>query len=138
MAQRGLAHIEIEGYKEFQRDLKRATGKMPKALGEAHKKTGALIISKLSPAPMPESVGEGFGAAVRPSATKRDLVILAGHGGRVRSPLDQWGKKVVQPFKGAPPRPYIVQTALDHEGEIREYLMNELMDVLAGAFYEAT
>lgn len=128
------AHIQIEGYREFQRDLKQARGKVPAAIGKAHKETGKMIISRLKPAPTPAAVGKGAGSAVRPSATKRDLVLRAGGKHREKGRIDQWGKRQVDPWR-APTnaRPYIVKTALDNEAEIRE----ELLEQLTKAFYPA-
>ena len=138
MARPTAAHIDIEGYREFQMALKRQMGKLPAALGEAHKEVGKFIIDNLSPRPDALAVGEGAGSAVRPSATKRDLILRVGGKHRAeRSPLPPWGKRPVQPYKGAPDRPYIVGTALDHEEEIREKLEEELIKALAPAFAEA-
>ena len=129
--------IKVEGYKEFQRDLKAAMGKLPKALGEAHKNIGRFVIERLEPAPNPRAIGSGKGAMPRPSATKREVVILVGGSHRTHGHKQQWGKVQVDPFhqpSGA--RPYIKQTAEDHEGEILELLWDELEKVVRPAFHE--
>lgn len=128
--------ILIQGYKEFQRDLKRAMGQMPKALGEAHKEVGKKIILLLQPPPTPAAVGSGAGATVRPSATKREVILKAGYGGRVRN-AQQWGKIHVNLFHSAPARPYILQTALDNEDVIRQELIDQLIKALGSAFASA-
>ena len=138
MAIRGLAHIQIEGYREFQRDLKKAMGQQPKAIGKAHKEVGKLIIERLKPAPTPEAVGEGAGSKVRPSATVRELVLRAGGKHRTHGRRQQWGKRQVKPFQQrSKSRPFIVQTALDHEEEIKQELLDELVKALDSAFAEA-
>ena len=129
-------HIEVEGYKEFQRDLKQAMGKLPKSLGEAHRNVGKFVIDNLEPRPDTAAVGAGAGAKVRASATKREVLLRAGYGGRTHTPMQQWGKRDVTPFRsGTPPRPYILKTALDREQEVRELLLDELEKALKPAFH---
>ena len=146
---KGRATFQVEGYKEMQRDLRKAGKEAGKALGQAHKRVGQLIISKLAPAPDPRAVGTGKGANVRPSATKREVLILAGgkhraqmaadavaRGYDLRSPLAamSWGKK--QSFsKDRPKRPYIIGTAREHEDEIIDRFSDETMAALKPYFY---
>jgi hypothetical protein len=127
------AHIELDGLKDFQRDLKRETGKLPKALGEAHKNIGRFIIGKI-PTGDPNAVGEGFGSSVRPSATKREVRLMVGHGGRRRHSY-QWGRTVVQPFKSG--RPYIIGTIEDNEKAIIEEFKRQMKLTVGKAFHES-
>jgi hypothetical protein len=131
---KGLVHIEVEGLKELQRDIKQREGKLPAALGQAHKRVGAFVIGKL-PEGNPNAVGAGSGADIRPSATKRDVIIRAGHAGR-EGKKDQWGKIPVQPFESG--RPYIVGAIEENEDAISEMFLDELMDALSPAFYSAS
>ena len=147
---KGRATFQVEGYKEMQRDLRKAGKEAGKALGQAHKRVGQLIISKLAPAPDPRAVGTGKGANVRPSATKREVLILAGgkhraqmatdavaRGYDLRSPLAamSWGKK--QSFsKDRPKRPYIIGTALAHEKEVKDKFAEEVTNAMKPYFWK--
>lgn len=136
----GKAHIEVEGLKELQAAIKRQQGKLPAALGQAHKDVGAFVISRLPPGD-PHAVGAGTGASVRPSASKREVLLRAGHSGRPPDRgsrggvLAQWGKREVQPF--VPGRPYIVQTVQRHQAEIEQKFLDEMVKVLGPAFFKA-
>ena len=140
----GRAPIQIEGYKDFQRDLRRESKDLPKAIGRTHKEVGKFIISKIEPKLVPASVGEGAGSMVRASATKRDLLLLVGGSHRAARAQEnktavkpqQWGKHEVWP-KVANKRPYIIGTALDHEDEIRQRLLDGIVKQLSPAFAEA-
>lgn len=134
MAFKGAAHIEVEGLKELQTAIKRQQGKLPAAIGEAHKEIGQFIIGKL-PEGDPHAVGMGSGATVRPSATKRDVVLRVGHGAR-EGHKPQWGSKEVQPFESG--RPYIVGAIQDNQEQIEEMFMKKYMDVLGPAFFKAS
>ena len=137
---KGFAHLEVEGLKEFQADLKRQQGKLPDVLGQIHKELGQFIIGKL-PEGNPYAVGAGTGAAVRPSATKRDVVLRAGYGAREAiigsrgGVLPQWGKTVVQPFESG--RPYIVGAIEENEEAIYQKFIDRYTEALAPAFYKA-
>lgn len=138
------AHIQVEGYREFVRASRKAVdSELPKRIGQAHKEVGRFIISKLEPPPVPEAVGAGYGAAVRPSATKREVVLMVGGKHRDRGSFEitrmtQWGKRFVGvPGRRHPKRPYIIQTALKHETEIRQKLQDEVLAALHPAFYKA-
>jgi hypothetical protein len=134
-------HIQIDGLRELQRDLKASQGKLPKALGEAHKNVGRFVISKV-PQGDPHAVGAGSGATIRPSATKRDVLLRVGHGAR---PLvgktggaAQWGKARVMPFAPGPhSRPYIVGTIEQNRGAIVEKFLDETMKALKSVFGNA-
>lgn len=113
--------IEVEGYKEFISAARKAQGNLPKKLGELHKDIGAFIISKMHP----PAVGSGAGAKVRPSASKRDVLIRVGGGWRNNNPrVLQWGK--TQEFDddgSAPERPDILGTAERYQRQIEDMLM---------------
>lgn len=130
---RGKAHIEVEGLRELQAAIKRQQGRLPDALGQAHKDVGAFVIGRL-PAADPHAVGTGTGATVRPSASKREVLLRVGHSGREAS-RNQWGKREVQPF--APGRPYIVGTIEQHQDEIEQRFLDEMVKVLGPAFFTA-
>lgn len=129
----GKAHIEVEGLKELQAAIKRQQGQLPAALGQAHKDVGTFVISRL-PEGDPHAVGAGTGATVRPSATKRDVLLRVGHGGREER-RNQWGKREVQPF--APGRPYIVGAIEQYQDEIEQKFLDEMVNVLGPAFFSA-
>jgi hypothetical protein len=128
-------HIQVDGLKELQRDIKQARGKMPKAIGEAHKNVGKFVISKLPPAD-PRAVGEGAGAKIRASATKREVLLRVGHKEREPLPQAQWGKRPKQPFE-AGGRPYIVGTIEAYEDEIFEEFKRQTMRALRPAFFNS-
>ena len=124
------AHIKIEGLTELQHSLKASQGKLPAALGSAHKAIGQYIIAKVPPGD-PHAVGAGSGSVIRPSATKRDVVIRVGGTHRSRH-VQQWGKKYVHPpTKG---RPYILGTVLEHEDDIVEQYHKTLIMYLRPYF----
>ena len=133
MGFKGAAHIEVEGLKELQTAIKRQQGKLPASIGEAHKEIGRFVIGKL-PAGNPHAVGAGSGADVRPSATKRDVVLRVGHGGREASKY-QWGKQAVQPFESG--RPFIVGVIQDNQEAIEQKFMDETVKALSPAFFSA-
>lgn len=138
MAQ-GFGDIKIEGLKEFQRAARKGTdSELPKRLGRAHKHIGELVISKLSPAPTPAAVGVGGGSSVRPSASKRDVLLRVGGGHRAgHSPEMQWGRKPGRrPGTPAPKRPYIKGTVDAHRGQIETEYLQAISAAMSGAFAE--
>ena len=126
-------HIKVEGLKELQTAIKRAEGKLPQSLGVAHKNVGAFVIGKL-PAGNPHAVGAGAGATIRPSATKREVLIRVGYVGRPGH-IAQWGKREVQPFESG--RPWIVGTIEGHQDEIEREFLEQTMKALSPAFYDS-
>ena len=127
-------HIEVEGLKELQIAIKRGQGKLPASIGEAHKEVGRFIIGKLPPGD-PHAVGAGASAQVRPSATKRDVVLRVGHGGR-QAAKNQWGKTPVQPFASG--RPHIIGTVLENQEAIEEKFLDETLKAVGPAFFSAS
>lgn len=149
-----VAPIQIEGYREFQRAVGKAVDKdLPKRMGQVHKDVGRFIISNLEPAPDPRAVGEGYGAMPRASATRRDLLIIVGGAHRADNEPPYisnsrpgarpwayvtWGKRQIgKPGTFRPPRPHIIGTAIKHEGEIRQRLLDGVTKALAPAFHDA-
>jgi hypothetical protein len=134
-----FGEIEIEGLKEFQAAARRAVDSgLPKRLGEAHKFIGQLVISRLVPRPDPSAVGEGAGAAVRASASKREALLRVGgaHRGR-HTPYMQWGKRPgPMAFRSRPPRPYIRETVERHRDEIETAYLKAVADAMRPAFYK--
>jgi hypothetical protein len=154
MARSGQAHIQIEGYRELQKALRQAQDQhLPKELGHLHKEIGRFIVSRLEPPPVPEATGRGAGATVRPSASKRELLLSVGGAHRVKGPpfvgrtpagaaphaYARWGRQGVQGIKRGrvPPRPHIVGTALNHQAEIRRQLLDGIVKALEPAFQES-
>lgn len=123
MADKPPFRIEVEGYKEFQRAIARADADLAKRIGQVHKDIGAFVISKLQP----KSVGEGAGAKVRPSATRREVLLRVGGGWRDEDPRKrQWGKRQEWPAGLAPDRPDILGTAEGHQAEIEQMLLDAI------------
>lgn len=129
MADKPPFHIEVEGYKEFQRAVARADKELAKRIGQVHKDIGAFVISKLQP----KSVGEGAGATVRPSATRREVLLRVGGAWRDEH-QQQWGKRQEWPGGHAPDRPDIVGTAIRHQAEIEQRLLDAIDKALKPPF----
>lgn len=122
--------LEVEGYDEFVRAVRRASDTdLPKALGQMHKDIGRMIIDRLRP----DSVGAGAGAIVRPSASKREVLLRVG-GPHRENRAEQWGRREVWPGGRAPERPNIIGTAREHEAEIGERLLDTIDRVFKPPF----
>lgn len=133
--------IRIEGLKEFQMAARRSTdSELPKRLGEAHREIGRLVISRLTPSPDPRAVGAGAGATVRPSASKRDVILRVGGAHRGSSnpkvtKMRQWGKqRVLRVGETAPKRPYIKGTIDRYGDEISDAYLRAISDAMSPAF----
>lgn len=101
---------------------------LSKEIGQANKRVGQYAIRLLNPT----GVGEGRGANIRPSATKREVLLRVGHSGRsVRA--QQWGSRQVWPGGEAPHRPYIVETLRRNEREILRIYREELDTAIKSA-----
>lgn len=141
-----MAYIQVEGLKEFQRAVRAAKDReLDKRLGQASKKVGQLVIDRLSPAPDPLAVGSGRGAHVRPSASKREVLLRVGGGHRAangatpeQTRMQPWGaRRALRVGKPAPARPDIQGTVERHFDEIGETWMDAVIDAFAPAFAEA-
>ncbi len=134
-------HIQVDGLRELQADIRRQQGKLPQSLGVAHKNVGAFVVARLTPPPNPHTVGEGLGAQVRPSATKREVLLRVGYSARPTKRgseggvLAQWGRTPVQPFGVG--RPYIVKTVADNQEAIEQMFLDEYVKALGPAFFKA-
>lgn len=135
-----VAAIQIDGYREFQRQVKRAADKdLPKRIGQAHKDVGTYVISLL-PGGDPAAVGAGGGASVRPSATKREVLLRVGGKHRADRAAErgvdprrvQWGRREVRPFRSG--RPHIIGTVERHEGKIREFMLQAVTEAMSPPF----
>lgn len=123
--------IELEGFKEFRGAVKKANGgTLPKELGQAHKEVGKFVIDHLQPKPIPSAVGAGAGAAVRASASKREVLLRVGGAYRPAN-FYQWGRKAVRPQSSG--RPYIVETARANEDEIINMMLKSVNQALKDA-----
>lgn len=142
-----MGAIEIEGLRELNKAIRRSTDtELPKRIGQANKSIGQLVISKLEPASNPAAVGRGAGAAVRPSASKREVLLRVGGAHRAhesvpqpsrsknRYALPQWGKQIVNPWQRAPDRPHILGTVEKHRKEIEKAYLDATQDAMSGAF----
>lgn len=130
--------IEVHGLKEFQAASRRAVdSELPKRLGQAHKRIGELVISKLQPRPEPSATGTGAGAAVRASAAKREVLLRVGGSHRRKPPLSVWGRnRVTRVGLATPKRPYIRQTIDRHEDEIGKAYLEAISRAMSGAFHD--
>jgi hypothetical protein len=132
--------IRVEGIKEFQQAVRKSVDKdLGKRLGQANKRIGELVIAKLKPAPTPAAVGAGAGATVRPSASRRDVLLRVGGKHRASASLAgtrrrQWGKRRVAGSPGRNSRPYILESALDNREEIEQEWLKAVADALSPAF----
>lgn len=128
---RPFVGIRIEGHRELQRAISKAVDRdLPKRIGQVHKEVGRFVISRLQP----KSVGKGAGALVRPSATRREVLLRVGGAHRDVRAL-QWGKRQVWPGGQPPRRGHIVGTALDHEDRIRRMLLDGIDKALKPPFH---
>ena len=137
MAERG-GYIEVDGLKEFQRATRRAADQnLPKRMGEAHKRVGLFIKKLVDAESDPDAVGRGKGADLRPSASKREVLLRLGGGHRAgHTPVKQWGREVVRPFRPAPRRPDVKGTADRHEREIGSFFLRAVSEAMDPAFYD--
>lgn len=127
--------VRVEGVRELSRALSKAGGRdLQKQLGRSNKAIGQLVISRLQP--LPETVGLGAGAKVRPSAQGRLVQLVAGGKHRAVSGdlsdirLQQWGRR----FKPrTTKRPHIVGTALKRMPDIEKLYMRGVEAAVQGA-----
>lgn len=137
-----MAYLQVEGLKEFNRAVSAAKDKeLNKRIGQANKRIGALVVERLSPSPDPRATGTGRGATVRPSATRREVLLRVGGAHResgVHTAKQPWGaKRVVRPGTDTPPRPNIQGTAERHFDEIGQAWLDAVTEAFAPAFAEA-
>lgn len=139
---RKFGEIELDNgdWKRFQRAVRRSSDTdLPKRLGQANKEIGQRFISEwLHPKPDPQAVGEGRGAAVRPSASKREVLLRVGGGHRAdHTPQMQWGKRLGRPIRRkAPPRPYIRESVERHRPQIMDAWLEAVSKAMGPAFYD--
>lgn len=128
--------FEVEGLRELNKAVRRASDQgLRKRLGSANKQVGQFIITKLHPRPVPEAVGQGAGATVRPSATMREVLLKAGGKHRTHAPMQQWGKRQVG-SASPPQRPFILGTAQRHRREIENEYMKAIREAMQPAFWK--
>lgn len=138
-----MSYIEVEGLKEFQRAVRAAKDKeLNKRIGQANKKIGQLVIDRLRPAPVPAATGTGKGAAVRPSASKREVLLRVGGAHRAagsHTNMQPWGaRRVVPPGRPTPKRPWIQGTADANFDDIGEAWMDAIIEAFDPAFAESS
>ena len=140
MARGKFGEIEINNadWRRFQSGIRNGVDReLPKRLGQANKSIGQLVISRLSPRPDPAAVGAGAGAAVRPSASRREVLLRVGGKHRSgRTPVMQWGRRpgVANPFRRRPKRPYIRETVERNRPEIEQAWLDAVGQALRGPF----
>ena len=149
-----MTYIKVEGLKEFNRAVRAAKDKdLDKRIGQANKAIGQLVVDRLSPAPDPRAIGAGRGSTVRPSASKREVLLRVGGGHRepVMGPprpggpgpleatkMAPWGaRRVVKPGTQTPDRPFIQGTAERNFDDIGSAWMDAMIEAFAPAFAEA-
>lgn len=121
--------IKVEGLRQFNRAVSKSTDRdIPKQIGQVNKRIGAFVRDRLQPRPQPEAVGSGAGATVRPSATRREVILRVGGAHRASSSASvrnrkQWGK-TPQRVSNPPARPNIIGTAEDHADTIEKMLLD--------------
>lgn len=134
-----MAAIELEGLPEFNKMVRKAADRdLPKRIGQANKAIGQLVISKL-PQAGPQAVGTGAGATVRPSATKREVLLRVGGAHRVNRAstrsttlrVQQWGKTQVRPFQSGE-RPHIIGMVEKNRSEIEQAYFKAIEKAMAG------
>ena len=140
----GEIRLDRSDVRNFQRAVRQSTDReLPKRLGQANKSVGQLVISRLQPRPDPAATGTGRGAAVRPSADRRRVLLRVGGGHRAgraedggfKSPRMQWGRQtggLAVQRRG--PRPHIRQTVEDNRKDIEEAWIDATLAALSGAF----
>lgn len=140
-----MAQIEIDGLREFQRAVRQAKDReLNKRLGQANKKVGQMVVDRLTPNPDPRATGIGKGATVRPSASKREVILRVGgtHRSKANAELTRmqpWGAtRVARAGTTTPKRPYILGTAETNFDTIEEAWMDAVMDAFRPAFAEAS
>lgn len=134
-----FGEIRVEGLKEFQRASRKAADtELPKRLGQANKELGRKFIDTwLQPKPDPAAVGQGAGATVRPSASKREVLLRTGGKHRAgRTPQAQWGKRRGGDLRNAPARPYIRESVERHRDDIEREWLQGMKQAMDPAFHD--
>lgn len=134
--------VKVEGLRELNRALRRVgTKDAPKAVGRAHKRVGTKFIERmLRPRPDPTATGEGRGATVRPSASKREVLLRVGGKHRTQNaPLSPWGVRAGNrgpdgQFQDAPPRPDIRASVARNYDQLEDLYWDELWTELRDTF----
>lgn len=140
--------IEVEGVKEFQRAVRKSVDRdLGKRLAQANKSIGQRIVENLSPAPDPAAVGKGKAGTVRPSASRRDVVLRTGGAHRARKPLPPrptlskspyafrtWGKQFRVGQAPRNGRPDILKSAMKQREWIENAYLQGVADALRPAF----
>ena len=145
----GQIEIDRDDLKRFHRAVRQAQSKeLDTRLKQANKSVGQLIIDRLSPRPDPAAIGAGAGAAVRASASKREVLLRVGGKHRERESLPKpttskaryalatWGRRAAMMPGPRPKRPHIRETVERHREEIQEAWLDATLAALDGAFYE--
>ena len=143
----GKIEVDTEDLKRFQRAVRQSTDReLPKRLGQANKSIGQLVIDRLSPRPDPVAIGAGAGAAVRPSASRREVVLRVGGKHRERDSLPQpkkskaryalatWGRRAAMMPGPRPKRPNIRGTVERNRKDIEEAWIDATLAAMDGAF----
>ena len=133
-------YIQVEGLKEFNAAVRRSADvELPKRIGQANKQIGTLVVSRLNPRPDPRAVGVSTGATVRPSASKREVILRVGGSHRAagrHTKKQQWGRRRVVPVgTRTPARPDIQGTGRANLDQIGQLWLEAISAAMSGAFY---
>lgn len=135
----GQIVVDQDSWKRLQRAMRSAADKdLPKRMGQANKEIGGWFIDeKLEPKPDPAAVGKGAGASVRPSASKREVLLRVGGAHRAgHTPQMQWGKRPARrPGQQAPKRPYIRESVERNRDEIEQKWLEAISKAMDPAFH---
>ena len=143
----GKIEVDTADLRAFRRAVRQSTDReLPKRLGQANKSVGQLVIDRLQPRPDPASIGAGAGAAVRASASRREVVLRVGGKHRERDSLPKpnkskaryalatWGRRAAMVPGPRPKRPNIRGTVERHRSEIEEAWIDATLAAMDGAF----
>ena len=133
-----FGHIQVEGWKPLRRDIRRAVDQdMPRRMGQAHRNVGLYVKRLVDARSDPAAVGAGRGADVRPSSSRREVLVRVGYGTR-KAPVAPWGIRQVQPVGPRPPRPHIVGIINDDRASIEREFFDQVMAAAAPPFYSTS
>lgn len=119
-----VARASIEGLPQLRAKFRKAGPEFDRELGQLHREMGRVWIGWVGGAQT--GVGEGAGSTIRPSATKREVLLRVGHSRRSKK-VRQWGQTQVMPHPG---RPNILGAAEGRRWEIERRYVQGLKRVI--------
>lgn len=133
----GKLQVDWRSHKALQSALRHAADReLPKRMGRANKHVGLLVKRRVDAKSVPTAVGIGRGAEVRPSSSRREVLLRVGGTHRAGNvPRAQWGLRMGRnPRQAAPERPYIRQIVEDNRDEIEREWLDAVEAAMSGAF----